>query len=159
MVISFDGFAEAIIGWCSIKNNQFKQYWPLKGGWEQWVQAEVAAYIISQDTRFDIQREQHIYRQYQKKVDWVCNGLNPDVSTWIAIELKCQSHGNANNFIDEVRKDIAKIQPLNIDPAFRIAQTGVMAIYFEEKSQAWLKDDGFIEVFVNKEVGCAIKKI
>lgn len=159
MVITFDDFALSVKNWCASKGKDFKYYWPLKGGWEYWVQAEVAAYMISKDPTDDILREQHIFRNYRKKVDWLFNDSDPDPRACIAIELKCQSFENQGNFIREVQKDILKLSRTNMYDGYKDCQKGVMGIYFEPKAQKWMKDNGFTEIHVGEDVGCAIRRL
>jgi len=159
MTLTYDQYATYLINWCAIRGNDFKLYFPLKGGWEAWVQADYAAYVLAQNNTYDILREVGIYTNNYKRVDWLFNNDDVNVKEKIAIELKCQSFENRDAFIAGVQADIAKLAQNKLKAQFRNCQTGVMGIYFEEVARTWMLANQFVEVFQNGEIGCAIRKL
>lgn len=158
MILDFNTFATLVVDWCELRQNQFKLMFPLKGGWEAWTQADWAAFALNQNSTYDILREQAIYANPNQRVDWLLND-NAATIQKIAIELKCQSFENRNVFTTGLQADIDKLQQGNLKPAYQGCQTGVMGIYFEESARNWVLANGFIEVFNNSDVGCAIKRL
>lgn len=91
-----------------------------QGGWEGWVQVELAMFCGMLD--FDIQREQKIYGDDRSRVDLLFNNLffQPDNNQAhddlkrIAVEIKCQSvYYDTSGFINAVNSDICKLRTLD----------------------------------------------
>ena len=59
--------------WGKLRNNQFKYNWTVHGGWEGWIQVDLVAYILSEDSTIEILREQPIYTNPRKRVDLLLN--------------------------------------------------------------------------------------
>lgn len=159
MTIYFDNFANEILQWCTTAAGRFKMFWPLKGGWEAWVQAEVAAYLLHQNSAYDVLREQPIYQNGRQSVDWLLNDSSMSVVNKIAIELKCQSLGNSQAFIQGVQHDIVKLNIGNLKPEYQNCQRGMMVIYFDSQARDWVLQNNFVEIFNNNEVGCAMRRL
>ncbi len=119
MPLSLTDFSAYLGAWAQKYENQFKLYYPLKGGWEAWVQTSVAGYIINDNSTIDILREQLIFYGTQQKVDWLLNDADQSVTNKIAIELKCQSIENQKNFTSGLEADIAKLADANLKVAYR----------------------------------------
>src|SRR3954469_9218286 len=90
-------FTDAVRAWCTVRDQSFRFYWPVKGGWEGWIQVDLTAFIISQLPTLEILREQPIYRNNRQKVDLLINA-DQDPDNQIAVELKAQSFENRNAF-------------------------------------------------------------
>jgi hypothetical protein len=159
MILTFDEFAGYVTNWCEIRGKDFKLYFPLKGGWELWVQADFAAYVLAQNNTYDILREVPIYVNRYQRVDWWFNNADLTITNKIAIEIKCQSFENRDAFVAGVQADIAKLAQVKIKPMLRTCQTGVMGIYFENVARDWMLANNFIEVYNNGQIGCAIRKL
>ncbi|WP_118973301.1 hypothetical protein [Taibaiella koreensis] len=159
MTLTYDDYATFLINWCAIRGSEFKLYFPLKGGWEAWAQADYAAYVLAQNNTYDILREVAIYTNARQRVDWLFNNNDLDVKKKLAVEIKCQSFENRDAFIAGVEADIAKLAQNKIKLQFRTCQTGVMGIYFEDTARTWMLANNFTEIFVNGEIGCAIRKL
>ncbi|NER52623.1 MAG: hypothetical protein F6J92_39490 [Symploca sp. SIO1A3] len=159
MNITFDQFAGLVTEWANGKSAQFKFYYPLKGGWEAWTQAEVAAYILSKDSTIDILREWSIYQNNNQRVDWLFNNQDPTVGNKIAIELKCQSFENRNTFTNGLAADEAKLAQANLKAAYQGCQTGVMGISFEPTATNWMQANNYVLVFKNADIAIGIKKL
>lgn len=158
MILDFNAFASYVVQWCEYRQNEFSRLFPLKGGWEAWAQADWAAYTLWQESTYDILREWPIYNNPNQRVDWLFNNSSPNVQK-VAIELKCQSFENRNVFTAGLQADIDKLQQGNLNADYVGCQTGVMGIYFEEAARTWVLANGFIEVFNNGDIGCAIRKL
>lgn len=129
--IDYSTFRTYLFKWAETNKERFKLFWPLKGGWEQWVQAEVAAYILKQNSAYDILREENIYEGSQLRADWVLNrGI--DESATIAVELKCQrgSDLEGKEFLIGIESDINKLQ--NLLPGS--IGKGVVGIYYSQQA-------------------------
>ncbi len=72
MLLPYEDFRSAVFAWADENEERFRLFWPLQGGWEHWVQAEVAAYIINENSASEILREQPIYNNGQV-ADWLLN--------------------------------------------------------------------------------------
>jgi hypothetical protein len=158
MTLTYAQYKDYLIEWCKARGATFKYFFPLKGGWEAWVQADYAAFVLSKNSAYDILREVAIYKNNYQRVDWLFNN-NDVVAQKIAVEIKCQSFENHDSFIAGVGADIDKLAQDNLKLSFQTCQTGVMGIYFEEKARTWMLANEFTELFNNGEVGCAIRKL
>jgi hypothetical protein len=45
--INFNQFLGYVRDWARLRDPNFKYYWPVKGGWEGWVQVDLTAYILT----------------------------------------------------------------------------------------------------------------
>jgi hypothetical protein len=158
-MITYDQYANFLLEWCKFRGDSLKNYFPLKGGWEAWVQADYAAYVLSYDSTVDILREVPIYNNAQQRCDWLYNNTSVNVTDKIAIEIKCQSFDNRDAFTAGVAADIAKLNQNNIRPSFKTCQTGVLGLFFTNEAKQWLEANQFIVIFNNSQVGCAIRKL
>ena len=114
MTLTYDQYAELLLRWCEFRGDSLKNYFPLKGGWEAWVQADYAAFVLTWNSTVDILREVPIYVNRRQRCDWLFNNTDPTVTQKIAIEIKCQSFDNRDAFTAGVGEDIAKLNQLNI---------------------------------------------
>jgi hypothetical protein len=159
MILTYDQYASFLIDWCSSRGPSFKYYFPLKGGWELWVQADFAAFVLAKDSTYDILREVNIYTDVYQRVDMLFNENAPLVTDKIAIEIKCQTLLSQNDFIAGVGADIAKLAQIRLKQQFRTCQTGVMGIYFTQQAHDWMLINNFTIIYNDGEVGCGIKKL
>ncbi len=143
MPLSLTDFSVYLGAWARKSENQFKLYYPLKGGWEAWVQASVAAYIINDNSKIDILREQLIFYGTQQKVDWLLNDADPSVTHKIAIELKCESIENRKNFASGLEADIAKLAEANLKANYRGCRTAVIGLCFTSAALDWMGTKNF----------------
>ena len=143
MPLSLTNFSVDLSNWFEMYQDQFKLYYPLKGGWEAWVQASVAGFIINKDSTIDILREQMIFAGSQQKVDWLLNNDSHSIATKVAIELKCQSIGNEKDFTIGLKADIAKLAQENLKVPFKGCHTAVVGICFTPDAYEWMGDNGF----------------
>ncbi len=143
MPLSATNFGSYLGAWGQMFANQFKLYYPLRGGWEAWVQASVAAFIINDNSTVDILREQMIFYGSQQKVDWLLNDSDERVTRKIAIELKCQSFENQKRFTSGLDGDIAKLAQANLKEDYRGCKTVVVGVSFTQDAADWMRDNHF----------------
>lgn len=160
MILSLDNFVTYLAQWCELKTNTlyppFGSYPLLKGGWEAWMQADFAAYLISVNNTYDVLREQYIYGG-QQRVDWLVNStLTPDTHQMLAVELKCESLGQYVAFVGDVKDDIAKLKTISGK-----YQTLMVAMFFEEEAKAALQALDFTLIYESPDntMGCAVSRV
>lgn len=130
--MTLDKFISYLINWTNDKGDQFKFNWPVKGGWEGWIQVDLIAYILKLDDKYDILREQPIYKDNLKRVDLlVKNGESPEEA--ITIEIKAESFENRNSFIKGVEDDVKKIETERND-TFKKSKAIVNAVVFSKEN-------------------------
>jgi hypothetical protein len=105
----------------------------LKGGWEGWLQVELAMAAIQ--VSFDASREANPYETAGLRADLQLVRKNIDV----IVEMKCQSVGQ-KNFENLVLKDIMKLQTLGQ------GRVGLMVAVVDGTTVAALQAAGFKEV-------------
>lgn len=159
MTLTLDDFRKYLEEWALYRRDDFQRFFPLKGGWEAWVQADFAAFVLLKDDRYDVLREVTIYTDPYQKVDWLFNDTDIDKTKRIAVELKCQSFNNWEAFIPGIEADILKLQQDRIKVQFRTCATIVMGIYFEPGTRNWMRMNGFNEIFINGQIGIGIRKL
>lgn len=131
--INVEQFVNATIGWANARNNQFSFNWPVKGGWEAWIQVDLTGYILSQDSTIEILREQPIYTNPRMRVDLLLNTTLP-TDDQIPVEIKAESFQNRMDpFINGVRDDLNKLNDeRNTD--FSESTSIMMAVPFSPES-------------------------
>src|SRR3954447_1288326 len=131
-----DTFVAASIQWADKRNSQFKYNWPVKGGWEGWIQVDLCAYILSVDSTYDILREQAIFTNALKRADLL---LNTELATskQIPVEMKAESFENrGTNFVNGVRDDVTKITNERATPYAQASCVNVAFPFSPESLQA-----------------------
>ena len=163
-MISVDEFEKSVRSWANERVRQFPYTWPLKGGWEGWIQVELMAYFFRKDSTQDILREQSIYTNNRKHVDLL---LNTKATMWedlIPVEIKAQSFENSDNFIEGVEEDMGKLhreRQQSLDKCRCIA----MALSYEQNTINQLRDirrDGkrvFAEICRSSEISIWAAKL
>jgi hypothetical protein len=152
-------FVDAVQNWAKLRDPSFKFYWPVKGGWEGWIQVDLTAFIIDKLPTLDILREQPIFKNERQKVDLLINAdQNPD--NQIAVEMKAQSFENRDRFIKLVESDLDKLTDMN--PAYAYTTCVVLAATFNQATLDELlgleRDDHeiFWTISVSREVAFAV---
>ncbi len=131
--INVDQFVNATINWATARNGQFKFNWPVKGGWEAWIQVDLTAFILSQDSTIEILREQPIYTNSRKQVDLLLN-TTLETDDQIPVEIKAESFENRMNpFINGVQKDLNRLNEERNDD-FSECTCIMMAVPFSPQS-------------------------
>lgn len=150
-------FVDAVIQWANARNAQFKFNWPVKGGWEGWVQVDLTGFILATDGSIDILREQPIYKNPFQRTDLLLNTNLPKAEQ-IPVEIKAESFENHAQFFNGVNADVAKLtNERNIDYAQSVAV--MLAIPFSPEGYQQVLDltvNGqriFTAVFIG-EVAC-----
>jgi hypothetical protein len=119
----------AVREWAAARNAQFKYYWPVKGGWEGWVQVDLTAFILAHDSTEEILREQPIFPNARQRVDLLINA-DQRPAQQVGVEIKAQSFDNAGRFIAGVDDDLAKLE--NVDDAYHASTRVMVAIAFNQ---------------------------
>ena len=96
-VISIDTFADLTARWSAGHDNYFKRLWPVKGGWEGWIQVDLTAFVLQCNDTVDILREQRIYRNERQATDLLINASSAAPSVF-PVEIKAQSFENRDRF-------------------------------------------------------------
>lgn len=159
--MNYEQFINYLSGWCAYRADFFKYLWPLKGGWEAWVQADFAAYIISTESFFPdietipIQREYPINNQ---RID-LFFGQAPE--NGLFVEIKCQSFGNWDNFKTGLTDDANKLVELQNVAAQSNVQiaTALIGIGFEQIALENMLSQGFQLVHFSNEVVCGVLQV
>lgn len=131
--ISVNQFLKETITWAKIRNDQFKYYWPVKGGWEGWIQVDLVAHLLAIDNTLEVSREQPIFNNAAQRVDLL---LNSDqlAEHQIPVEIKAESFYNrANPFVRGLRNDYHKLE-YNLPYAFSNSSRVVLAFPFNQQS-------------------------
>ena len=126
-------FSNAVIDWANNRAGSFKNNWVVKGGWEGWIQVDLVSYILSQDSSYDILREQPIYLNTRKKTDLLLNANMMDPDDQIPVEIKAQSWENRGNIVNGVEADLDKLDEERADD-YDSSSCVMLAIVFEETS-------------------------
>jgi len=129
--LTVDQFATLTVEWAKARNSQFKYNWPVKGGWEGWVQVDLTGYILAMVPTAEILREQPIYTE-GRRVDLLLNDTLPGKDQ-IPVEIKAESFENRANFIPGLLQDLTKINDGRI-PAYRESTCVALAIPFSPES-------------------------
>lgn len=84
-----------------------------QGGWEGWIQVELAMYLTSRD--YDVVRESRIYNMNNYRADLVVNSNINGVKN-IAVEIKCQSiYSQQYLQLNTYEHDIQRLKLLGTD--------------------------------------------
>jgi hypothetical protein len=125
-LISLYTFRTEMFNYAAQNYQKFKYFWPLGGGWEAWVQAEVAAYIVQKDSTYEIAREPRELYNNTQVPDWGLN-LQMGGSERIAVELKCQRGRDLDGktFVNEIRSDAQKLNAGNLPQGVKKLVVGI----------------------------------
>jgi hypothetical protein len=159
MILTYDDYASFLIDWCNANVAKFEYLYLLKGGWELWVQADYASFVLQRDTRYEILREVPIYTNEGQRVDLLFNNDSGVVTQKIAIEIKCQTFLTRDDFIAGVQRDALKLAQNNLKLQFRTCETGLMGIGFTQGAIDWMVQNGFFMAYRSATIGCGIRKL
>jgi hypothetical protein len=155
--INVDTFLSDTLQWAQARNQQFRFNWPVKGGWEGWIQVDLTAFILSLDSTAEILREQPIYTSTQKRTDLLLN-TSLTAREQIPVEIKAESFENRGAFVGGVVDDIEKLN-LERNRNYSQATCIMLALPFSPESLdrvMAIQQDGhaiFVRFFVG-EVAC-----
>lgn len=151
-----------IYNWAEQNASRIRSKWPLKGGYEAWFQAEIASFMVEQDSTIKVLREWSIYGT-GRRVDLLINSdeiVYPDPATLpvisIPVEIKADSFLNHNTFLTGVSEDIEK---LNILRGSWNHECIMLVITFDDGVVQALTVRGFSPIFSNTEVCICYKSI
>lgn len=135
--LSYDGFLAKTRAWAGSRNTSFQYYWPVKGGWEGWIQVDLTANILSHESTIDILREQPVFENPRQLVDLLLNAEAP--AAQVLVEIKAQSFQNHANFVPGVQEDIEKLS--HRDNEHRRSDCVVLAVAFSREAR-----DGVLQI-------------
>ncbi|MEV1120054.1 hypothetical protein AB0I91_33815 [Actinosynnema sp. NPDC049800] len=125
-------FIGAIQGWARQRDGQFKYNWPVKGGWEGWIQVDLTASILTAAPTAEILREQPVYTNTRQRCDLLLNTTAaPDAQ--VIVELKAESWHNRAAFVPGVIDDLDKLQQ-SVSPAYAGSNRVMLAMPFSQPS-------------------------
>ncbi|KAJ4490752.1 hypothetical protein J3R30DRAFT_131739 [Lentinula aciculospora] len=114
-VVEKNSVMEKILEWANdvVNAEKIEKAYNQKGGWEGWVQVELAMYlqkVLGGQGIATILREQNVYNGNSQKCDFLIKTQKENGEYFTNMfELKCESSGNAGKFRTEVRDDCTKI--------------------------------------------------
>ena len=150
-----------VVQWAASRNCAFKHYWPVKGGWEGWIQVDLAASILKADNSIHVLRDQPIYCT-NDRVDLLLNASS--LGKQVAMEIKAQSFDNRGKFALAVQEDMNRLTFQRDDkfsradclmlalPFDRIALDQVLAMEWRNR-RVFRNFSGFIE---KPEIACCM---
>lgn len=131
--ININQFTAGVIEWATMRNTQFKFNWPVKGGWEGWIQVDLTAYLLSKDSTLEILREQPIFDSPYKRVDLLLN-TTLETDDQIPVEIKAESFENRMDpFVNGIREDMRKLKE-DRNTNFSQCTCIMMALPFNQES-------------------------
>jgi len=107
-IINVTEFVDSIRGWAANRGSQFKYNWPVKGGWEGWIQVDLTGFILTVNPTVEILREQPVYANTRQRCDLLLNAKS-EPHRQIIVEIKAESLNNWENFITGVVDDLDKL--------------------------------------------------
>ncbi|MFI5527251.1 hypothetical protein ACIA8O_01720 [Kitasatospora sp. NPDC051853] len=116
--------------WAGRRTRQFAHNCLVNGGWEGWVQVDLTAAILGQDSTVHIVREAGVYPG-GGRADLLVNSNPSSLPDQILVEIKAQSLYNGDGFIDGVKDDMAKITG-GLKPGLAVGDRVVLACAFAE---------------------------
>ncbi len=138
-MINPEQFQDVVRRWAHARQGRFRFTWPLKGGWEGWVQVELMAYFFELDRTQDIRREQPIYRNQRERVDLLLN-CDADGRDRIPVEIKAQSLENNDRFIQGVEEDMSWLKERR-NQDYQHCRCIAMALCFDSDTADYLRRD------------------
>lgn len=128
-----DAFDHLVEEWARARGGSFHRNWPVKGGWEAWIQVDLTAFLLEQNDTYDVLREQNVYTNALARCDLLVNPTDPAPAR-LVVELKAESLENHARLGGGVEQDAYKIQNERVAPY--TASVGiVLAVVFSQ--QGW----------------------
>lgn len=125
-------FIATIQRWAAQRDGQFKYNWPVKGGWEGWIQVDLTASALAADSTAEILREQPVYTNTRQRCDLLLNTTSaPDAQ--VIVEIKAESWNNRAAFVPGVIDDLDKLQQ-SVSPAYAGSTRVMLAMPFSQPS-------------------------
>ncbi|NBB17292.1 hypothetical protein GVN21_18165 [Caulobacter sp. SLTY] len=154
MIMNIDTFVQVVEQWARESLPAIGRVWPLRGGWEEWAQAEIAGYINSIDPSYSVEREVYLFGD-DRKADLLINqGASQWAPDWIVVELKCQCPHSPYAFAAGFNKDKTKITEL-VEP-YSSAQKLCLGICVDGRTLEGMGSMGYTIIWIEKEVGLVV---
>ena len=159
--MNYEQLIKYLSEWCTYRAEYFKYLWPLKGGWEAWVQADFAAYLVQKDGLFPDQAPIPIQREYpinNQKIDLF---FGATVENGFFAEIKCQSFGNWDAFTNGLMDDVNKLNELqNLAGQNNVQiRTAVIGLGFEQTALQYMQAQGFELAYYSSEAVCGVLEV
>lgn len=162
-----------------IGENEFKKYlcqWVearsletlpfVRGGWEDWIQVDLAAFLLKKDALMDVVREQFVFTYPRWRCDLLFNGNRGIAGNYGIVEIKAQSVGNGATTVAGMQADLAKVM-LHLGAAYRDGWQAVVGFVIDQATHEaldatrWEGRKAFGEL-IEKDgvavVGCHIRR-
>ena len=130
--MTLDKFIGYLIEWTKDRGGQLKYNWPVKGGWEGWIQVDLVAHILNINNTHNILRDQPIYQNNLKRVDLLIQDGESSTEA-IAVEIKAESLENQKSFIGGVIDDVSKLETER-NTNYQNSKALVIAVAFSRES-------------------------
>ncbi|MET7361656.1 hypothetical protein ABZS76_24835 [Streptomyces sp. NPDC005562] len=148
--ILVDQFKNVVRAWAVEETKRIARMQILRGGWEVWVQCELAAFLLAQESTLEVQRESYVYGG-KKRADLLLNGNHPTASQRIIVEIKVMraSEYERAQFVEDILDDVAKLRD-GLKAVHKGAQLIVLGLYFDANAPI---PPGFTTEEVTHDVG------
>lgn len=159
--MNYEQLVKYLSAWCAYRADFFQYLWPLKGGWEAWMQADFAAFIVRKDGLFPNENPIPIQREYLINNQRIDLFFGTAVENGFFAEIKCQSFGNWDGFTGGLTDDINKLTDLQNAAAQNNVQirTAVIGIGFEQAALQYMQTEGFELVYFGSEFVCGTREV
>jgi hypothetical protein len=137
-MLTVDRFEQRLHAWATERSDRFQFLWPLKGGWEGWIQVDVMAFLLARYGTDDVLREQSIYSNAKQRVDLILNMDAMEDRSRIPVEIKAQSMDNRDAFVPGVHKDMLKLRTKR-RPDFQGCECLMVGLCFEQNAYDQLR--------------------
>jgi hypothetical protein len=133
--VTIKDFTQVITGYIQAQPDRIVSAFASRGGWEKWLQAELAAVLVNTDHTYDFSREERVYQNANQTVDFLFNGPgkdNPNArvdGNTMLIELKCESlYSQAKDLEAMMDDDANKLRTSNLKNGFQQTQRYVFGV-------------------------------
>lgn len=145
--LTVDSFIKEVQAWMDKRiysTNEVQSGLLAQGGWECWVQVELAIWLINRG--YDVVREGKIYQNSYQRADLVLNTNITGVKK-IAVEIKCESiYSQKYLQLKTYYEDINKLNTLDN------SYSALMLVFvLEQKLYSILLNDGFGWYNINRQ--------
>ena len=130
-----------IFQWAQSKRGEIERAFRMKGGWEAWLQVELALWLEEQADTASIVREQHVYSDSSLAVDLLVKTTS---GTRSMFELKCESVNQDCRFNQDGEIVLVNGQPVSKGTHRGPGSTGPMIPAFAKRLEQELEPESKI---------------
>jgi len=115
--------------WAELRKEDIHKIYEQKGGWEGWMQVELALYLASNYPHINVRREENVYSNNPK--------LRADIlfkkrMGWEIVELKCESLfqdlEGFTRFASTFKNDLIKVHDAQLKPEYRTISARIWCV-------------------------------